>query len=557
MRLSPPLTIALFLGPVAGGLLGTLLPAFGWLPALGAVEPSLEPWRQLAAMPGLGRSVALTLISGLVATILALLAAALVVAATHDRPGARLVRAALPFLLAVPHLASAIGLGFLMTPSGWLARLASPWLTGWERPPDLLTLNDPWGVALTLGLALRECPFLILVLLAAQSHFPTARMVAVARMAGYGRGEAWLKVVLPALYRQVRLPLYAVLAFSLSVVDMALVLGPAAPPVLAVQLLRWFNDPDLGLRLVAAAGAVLQLGLILGGIAAWRVGELLAARAWRAWLAAGPSRALDRAILASGALAGAVVATTGLAGLGLLALWSLATTWRFPAALPDDLSLASWSWAVTGLGGPAATTLLLGLAAAGLALALVLACLEHEASTGPRPETRVLALAYLPLLLPQISFLFGLQVLLARLGLDGTFVGLLWAHLVFVLPYVVLILREPYLALDPRWAATAAALGSARSRVFWRVRLPLLRRPVAVAAAVGFSVSVAQYLPTLFVGAGRLPTLTTEALSLAMGGDRRLAAVAALLLAGLPLLALAAALALPSPRLGRDQRQAG
>ena len=49
----------------------------------------------------------------------------------------------LPFLLAVPHLASAIGTAFLLAPSGWLARLASPWLTGWERPPDLLTVNDP------------------------------------------------------------------------------------------------------------------------------------------------------------------------------------------------------------------------------------------------------------------------------------------------------------------------------------------------------------------------------------------------------------------------------
>jgi putative thiamine transport system permease protein len=74
---------------------------------------------------------------------------------------------------------------------------------------------------------------------------------------------------------------------------------------------------------------------------------------------------------------------------------------------------------------------------------------------------------------------------------------------------------------------------------------------------VGFSVSAAQYLPTLFVGAGRQPTLTTETLALALGGDRRLAAVAALLLTAMPLLALAAAMAVRSPRFGRDQRQVG
>jgi ABC-type uncharacterized transport system, permease component len=44
-------------------------------------------------------------------------------------------------------------------------------------------------------------------------------------------------VILPILYGQLRLPIYAVLAFSLSVVDMALILGPTTPPTLATLLL--------------------------------------------------------------------------------------------------------------------------------------------------------------------------------------------------------------------------------------------------------------------------------------------------------------------------------
>lgn len=536
---------------------GTLLPAFGWLPALGAATVPLDPWRRLAAMPGLGTAVGLTLVTGVGGTVLALVGAALAVAAGQGRRAQARLRRRLPFLLAVPHAASAVGLAFLIAPSGWLARALSPWLTGWERPPDLATVNDPWGAALLLGLALRECPFLILALLAAQSHLPVAAAVAVARTQGHGPAEAWLKLALPPLYRQIRLPLYAVLAFSLSVVDVALLLGPSTPPPLAVQVVRWFADPDLALRPVAAAGAVLQLGLVLAALAAWRAAERLVAALARPWLTAGPSRGLERALQAGGAAAGAGVAAAGLLGLLALALWSFAGTWRFPAALPQGLGLASWSWAATGLAGPAATTLLVGTAATLLALGLVLACLEHEVRAGPRPETLALALLYLPLLVPPVSFLFGLQVLLVRLGLDGTLLGLVWTHLVFVLPYAALLLRAPYLALDPRWPAAAAALGSGPGRVFRRVRLPLLRRPVAVAAAVGFAVSAAQYLPTLAIGAGRLPTLATEAVALAAGGDRRLAAVASLLLALPPLLALAAALAVPSPRLGRDGRRHG
>jgi putative thiamine transport system permease protein len=493
---------------------------------------------------------------------LALAAAVAIVAAAQGTKSARRQRAVLPFLLAVPHLASAIGTAFLLAPSGWLARLTSPWLTGWGQPPDLPTVNDPYGLALTLGLAVRECPFLVLALLAAQSQLDTDRPLAVARTAGYGMGEAWLKLVLPLLYRRVRLPLYAVLAFALSVVDMALILGPSAPPVLAVQLLRWFNDPDPSLRTVGAAGALLQLGLILGAITLWRFGELAVARLARPWLTTGPSRAVERTVAPAGRLAGMLVFGVGLAGFAVLALWSLAArslaaSWRFPAAWPRSLGLESWRWASESLAGAAGTTLAVGVAAALVALAAVLACFEREAQAGARPDTRVLALAYLPLLVPQISFLFGLQVLFVRAGLDATFLGLLWSHLVFVLPYVVLLLREPYLAFDPRLLAAGRALGCSPGRAFWRLKLPLLRRPILVALAVGFSVSVAQYLPTVFVGAGRFPTLTTEALGLALSSDRRVAAVAALVLALLPLLALAAALAVPSPRLGRHQRQAG
>ena len=250
----------------------------------------------------------------------------------------------------------------------------------------------------------------------------------------------------------------------------------------------------------------------------------------------------------------------GLASLAALALWSVAAAWRFPVAWPQAFTAETWRWAEAGLRRPLLTSLALAAGSTAVALALALACLEHESRTGPRPAARVLWLVYLPLLVPQVSFLFGLQVALVTLRLDGTWTAVVWAHLTFVLPYVFLMLREPYLALHPAYAAAARTLGRSGNAVFWRIKLPLLRRPIAVAAAVGFTVSLALYLPTLFAGAGRVATLTTETLSLASGGDRRLAAAAGLVLALLPLAALALAAAVPAPRglragaAGRERR---
>ena len=58
-------------------------------------------------------------------------------------------------------------------------------------------------------------------------------ILAIARSLGYGPMAAWLKVILPQLYPLIRLPIYAVLAYGLSVVDMALILGPSTPPPFA------------------------------------------------------------------------------------------------------------------------------------------------------------------------------------------------------------------------------------------------------------------------------------------------------------------------------------
>jgi putative thiamine transport system permease protein len=156
-------------------------------------------------------------------------------------------------------------------------------------------------------------------------------------------------------------------------------------------------------------------------------------------------------------------------------------------------------------------------------------------------------------LVPQLAFLFGAQILAVLAGIDGTWPALVWSHLLFVLPYVFLALADPYRALDERYTRSALCLGAGADRVFWRVKLPMLLRPVLVALAIGVAVSVAQYLPTIFAGSGRFVTLTTEAVALFGGADRRVMGVYAFLQALLPLVAFAGALAVPA-WLFRDRR---
>ncbi|KAA2241171.1 ABC transporter permease [Salinarimonas soli] len=547
LRLAPAVTLALLIGPIVVGLAWTLLPAFGHLPAIGVQGPSLQPWRALLATPGLAASLQVTVTAGLGATILSLgLASAFCALAS----GSTLYRRAARFLgplLSTPHSAIALGFAFLIAPSGWLVRLVSPELTGWSRPPaGLVTVGDRFGLSLMGGLLLKEVPYLVLMVIGASNQVPVRQALTVSRALGQRGPAAWLKVVLPQIYPQIRLPLYAVLAFSLSVVDIAIILGPGQPPPVAVLATRWFSDPDLALYPVAAAAAVLQLAIVGAAILCWHLAERPAGRLGRLWIERGSRGALSASLVRVAGAGALAVGALGLAAILLMAVWSISVAWRYPDALPGAFALTTWRAQAGAVAPLLANTVLVGAASTLLALALTLGCLENEGRVGRRGSAVALWLVYLPLLVPQIAFLFGVQVALVRLSLDGTLAAVVWSHLVFVLPYVFLSLADPYRALDPRYAATAAALGADPGRVFVTIKLPMLVRPVLISAAVGFAVSVGQYLATLFPGSGRIATLTTDAVTLSSGADRRITGVYAVLQAALPLIVYGAALALPA-----------
>jgi len=530
LALAPGLMLAGLALPIAAGLAGTLAPAVS-----GHGFATLGQW------PGLPRALALSVGTGLISTLVALAITVLMIAAQHDRPGFVAFRRVLSPLLALPHAAAALGLAFLVAPSGWIVRLISPWATGWDTPPDLLILNDPMGIALTLGLVAKEVPFLMLMALAILPQTDMARRGQIAASLGYGRVMGFVLSTLPALYKGLRLPVFAVLAYGMTNVDMAMILGPTLPPSLAVQITDWMGAPSLQHLSTAAAGALVQLALVAATLALWLGVERVLAPLIPVLAAAGlRARALDAPMAVLAGLMAGLIALGLFAGMTGLALWSFAGLWQFPDALPETLSLKTWAKAAPDLAQQSATTLAIALAASLGALALAL---EAEARHG-RPIGAVW-LIYLPLIMPQVAFLPGLQVMALHLGAKGSAATVAAAHLIFVLPYVWLSLAPAFRGWDGRIGLTAAAMGTKPARIFWQLRLPMLLAPVLTALAVGVAVSVGQYLPTLMLGGGRVETLTTEAVALSSGGDRRLIGATALLQMALPALGFALALGLP------------
>jgi putative thiamine transport system permease protein len=149
---------------------------------------------------------------------------------------------------------------------------------------------------------------------------------------------------------------------------------------------------------------------------------------------------------------------------------------------------------------------------------------------------------------PQLAVAGGQYRLFLDAGLAGTVAGLFLSHLTPTLAYVMIVLSGPYRAFDGRYMKAAQALNAAPWSGLFRVKLPLLKGPLLTAAAIGFAVSIVQYVPAQLIAAGRHATLPMEAVTLSSGGSRPLTAAYALALSLPPLVAFLLAGWLARPR---------
>lgn len=550
VRLSPNIMMTIIAVPILGGLLGVMLPAMGWLPALETSEFGWHGFKQLFDTPGIMSMVMLSFTTSLISTLLAFMLTVLILASYFSSPWLTRIQRLLGPILVIPHAAAAIAISFLIAPSGMLSRLMSPWLSGWNSPPDWLYPHDAMGLSIIIGLTIKELPFLLLMALGVLAQPGIGNSLRaqhrVALSLGYSPMTAFAKVVFPRLYPYLRLPILAVLAYSSACVEIPLILGPNTPPTLAVAIMQWFNDVDLSLRIKASAGALLQILITLALLAIWWLSERLVKRFSVNALTNGKREYADPLWQRmTQLLTLLLLCVIGLSLFGML-VWSVAGFWRFPAALPQQWVSMHWQSALVQMHTPLMNTLLIGACSTFLAVVLTLLVLEAEQQRGKKLASLSSVIIYLPLLIPSITFLFGLVWLQEQMHSRNAFINVVLAHLLFVLPYVFLSLASSYRRLDPRYSTVAASLGATPAKIFCQIKLPMLLAPILIAIALGLAISFSQYLPTLLASGGRINTITTEAVALANGASRRISAVYALMQMFLPAMAFLLAWFIPN-----------
>ncbi|MCG6257423.1 ABC transporter permease [Vibrio furnissii] len=513
--------------PILPGMMGVMLSSLGYIPAVGLHEFSIAGFADAWRWTGVGQSLLLSAGSALLSTYGALLLSFAVLMTLWSRQRWHWVEHCLSGLLALPHVAFAIGFAFLFAPTGMMARAFVALFDYQVSTQDSAWLvHDPHAFGLTLALALKETPFLLLMSIPVLQQLHVQTLLTSGASLGYSPMQSWWKLVLPQWLRKMRFALFAVIAYSVSVVDVSLILGPTTPPTFAVLVWQWFSDPDLNQLPRAAAGAVVLLGLAGLMLLSVVLIEALILRVFRGWLSSGrhgmslPGKSVMMLVLSCAAII-----------FPLMLMWSVAQRWRFPNLWPSQFSdrfwLSEWPNMLPTLSQSLWIALLSGT------LALLLGVIAHEFRTRSRLALPAWVIV-LPMLLPQISLLFGLQIATLFIAAEHYTLWVIWSHVFFAFPLVYLALDGPWKSYNPNYTRVALSLGKTPWQLFWQIKVPMLLPGLLYAWAVGISVSLAQYLPTLMLGGGRIATITTEAVALSSGYDRRVMAIYALWQALLP-----------------------
>jgi thiamine transport system permease protein len=80
-------------------------------------------------------------------------------------------------------------------------------------------------------------------------------------------------------------------------------------------------------------------------------------------------------------------------------------------------------------------------------------------------------------------------------------------HSLVAFPFVVRILQPALSSIPVSLHSAAASLGASSRKIFWQVDLPLLRRPLIIAALFAFAISLGEFGATIFLARPEYPTI--------------------------------------------------
>jgi putative spermidine/putrescine transport system permease protein len=119
----------------------------------------------------------------------------------------------------------------------------------------------------------------------------------------------------------------------------------------------------------------------------------------------------------------------------------------------------------------------------------------------------IMAVLISPMIVPLIISAAGMYFFFSSIGLQGTYWGVVLAHAILGIPFVIITVTATMVGFDRSLTRAAASLGAGPVRTFFKVQLPLILPGVISGGLFAFITSFDEVVIVIFVGSAGQRTL--------------------------------------------------
>jgi len=112
-----------------------------------------------------------------------------------------------------------------------------------------------------------------------------------------------------------------------------------------------------------------------------------------------------------------------------------------------------------------------------------------------------------PMIVPLIISAAGMYFFFSAIGLQGTYWGVVLAHAILGIPFVIITVTATMVGFDRSLTRAAASMGAGPVRTFFKIQLPLILPGVISGALFAFITSFDEVVVVIFVGSAAQQTL--------------------------------------------------
>ena len=119
----------------------------------------------------------------------------------------------------------------------------------------------------------------------------------------------------------------------------------------------------------------------------------------------------------------------------------------------------------------------------------------------------IMAILISPMIVPLIISAAGMYFFYSRIGLQGTYLGVVLAHAALGIPFVIITVTATLVGFDQSLVRASANMGAGPVRTFFKIQMPLILPGVISGGLFAFITSFDEIVVVLFVGSASQKTL--------------------------------------------------